>query len=340
MKDILVTGTAGFIGFHLSKRLLETGYRVIGVDNLHPYYSVDLKKARLLELQKYSQFHFLQEDIVELENWKEKLSSYSIKKIIHLAAQPGVRYSLENPHIYIQTNVQGFLNILELAKELQIEHLIYASSSSVYGLNKNIPFSPHDPVDHPQSLYGATKRANELMAHSYSYIYRIPTTGLRFFTVYGPWGRPDMAYFKFAKAIYEGREIPVYGEGRLKRDFTFIDDVIEGILKLLDHSPKPKKEEKGKLLSPCESMVPFQIFNMGNHKPEEVLTLIQHLEFHLGKKAKIRFLPKPSVDVNETYADIEDIQKKIGFSPSTNLEKGISIVVRWFLDWVKRNPKI
>jgi UDP-N-acetyl-D-glucosamine/UDP-N-acetyl-D-galactosamine dehydrogenase len=321
---ILVTGCAGFIGFHLADRLLKEGYTVIGLDNLNDYYDVSLKRSRLAILQKNENFIFLEASIEDKEAIKKLFSEHWMPIVVHLAAQAGVRYSLENPEAYISSNIVGFMNILEACRNHNVEHLIYASSSSVYGSNTKMPFSVQDRVDHPISLYAATKKANELMAHTYSYLYNLKTTGLRFFTVYGPWGRPDMALFKFTKAILEGQEIDIYNYGKMKRDFTYIDDIIEGIFRLIN---------KGDTTS--EEKVPYKVYNIGNNQPVELMKFISILEDKLGKKAKKNFLPIQAGDVPETFADIDDLMRDVGFRPETPIEKGIEQFVEWYKSYYK-----
>jgi UDP-glucuronate 4-epimerase len=327
--NILVTGAAGFIGFHLSKRLLAENYHVIGVDNLNDYYDVRLKKERLNQLENNDKFTFYIIDLADQKSLNQIFESHSIPIVINLAAQAGVRYSLTHPHSYVHSNLVGFVNILETCRHYQVEHLLYASSSAVYGANTKTPFSTQDSVDHPVSIYAATKKANELMAHTYSHLFNIPTTGLRFFTVYGPWGRPDMAYYSFTKDIIEGNAINVYNNGDMGRDFTYIDDIVEGIVKLLDHPPKP---DTNRNLDPSTSHAPYKIYNIGNNSPVRLLDFINMLENLIGKKAKIEFLPMQPGDVKETYADITDLQKAAGFSPATPLEIGLS----HFVDWYKK----
>ncbi len=327
--NILVTGAAGFIGFHLSKRLLAENYHVIGVDNLNDYYDVRLKNERLKQLENNDKFTFYKVDIADAEGLNKIFERHSIPIVINLAAQAGVRYSLTHPHSYVHSNLVGFVNILEACRHYQVEHLLYASSSSVYGANSKTPFSTQDSVDHPVSIYAATKKANELMAHTYSHLFNIPTTGLRFFTVYGPWGRPDMAYYSFTKDIIEGNPIKVYNNGDMRRDFTYIDDIVEGIVKLLDHPPEP---DSNRDLNPSTSHAPYKIYNIGNNSPVKLMDFIQTLENLIGKKAKIDFLPMQPGDVKETYADITDLQKAAGFSPAIPLEIGLG----YFVDWYKK----
>ncbi|MEH7247141.1 NAD-dependent epimerase [Neobacillus niacini] len=326
---ILVTGAAGFVGFHLSKRLLDLDYHVIGVDNLNEYYDIHLKKDRLKILKAKEQFKFYKMDLADYDSLATLFQEHSFPIVINLAAQAGVRYSLTHPQSYVHSNLAGFVNILEACRHHQVKHLIYASSSSVYGANTNTPFSTQDPVDHPVSMYAATKRANELMAHTYSHLFTIPTTGLRFFTVYGPWGRPDMAYYSFTKDIIEGNAIKVYNNGDLSRDFTFIDDVLEGIIKLLDQPPTPDPTRN---LDPSTSHAPYKVYNIGNHNPVKLMDFINMLERLLGMKAKVKYLPMQPGDVKKTYADITDFQKATGFSPATPLEIGLG----HFIDWYKK----
>lgn len=331
--NILVTGAAGFIGFHLTKRLLAENHHVIGLDNLNEYYDVDLKKKRIKLLENHPNFTFYKMDLANLASLKQLLAEHSIRIVFNLAAQAGVRYSLKNPHEYVQSNLMGFLNVLEACRDYPVDHLIYASSSSVYGANTNIPFSTKDSVDHPISMYAATKKANELMAHTYSHLYNIPTTGLRFFTVYGPWGRPDMAYYSFTKNIFEGKPIKVFNQGDMSRDFTFIDDIVEGMFRLIDYSPKPNSYWDRNNPDPSTSYAPYQIYNIGNNNPVNLLKFVQILEKLIGKKAKVEFLPMEPGDVKVTYADISSLQEDVGFSPSTPLEKGLEQFVDWYKEY-------
>ena len=327
-QTILVTGCAGFIGFHSTKRLLGDGHRVVGLDNLCNYYDPTLKQARLEQLRTETDFQFIHADLGDQKKLENLFDEHAFDKVVHLAAQAGVRYSLENPQAYIDSNIVGFLNVLENCRHHHIGHLVYASSSSVYGLNEKTPFSENDSVDHPASLYAATKKSNELFAHTYSHLFHLPTTGLRFFTVYGPWGRPDMAIFKFTKAILEGHPIHVYNNGAMKRDFTYIDDIVEGVVRTVFHVPAP--EPSNNLLSPAAAKAPFRIYNIGNNKPIELMDLISVLEKTLGQKAKVNFLPMQPGDVLETYADIECLQEAIGFAPHTDIEKGLHCFVDWY----------
>ena len=332
---ILVTGAAGFIGMHVARRLLERGDEVVGIDNLNDYYDVQLKKDRLAELLSYECFRFLKMEIGETEALSELFSQEKFDRVINLAAQAGVRYSLENPHAYISSNIVGFLNILEMCRHHEIEHLVYASSSSVYGANTKMPFSVHDCVDHPVSLYAASKKANELMAHSYSHLYCLATTGLRFFTVYGPWGRPDMAVFTFTKAILEGRPIDVFNYGRMQRDFTYIDDIVEGVVRALDRTAVRNPKWSGDKPDTGTSYAPYRIYNIGNNKPIELLRLIEVLEDCLGRKADKNFLPLQSGDVLATYADITDLIRDVDFKPITSIETGIRRFVEWYQTYYK-----
>jgi len=332
---ILVTGAAGFIGFHVSKRLLERGQTVLGIDNLNPYYDPRLKEARLNQLRKSRSFAFVHGDIGDTDAIQDLFGEHAPKRVVHLAAQAGVRYSVENPYAYIDSNILGFQNILEGCRHNGVEHLVYASTSSVYGLNTKQPFSEHAPVDHPVSLYGATKIANEMMAHSYAHLYRLPSTGLRFFTVYGPWGRPDMALFKFTKGILAGEAIPVYNEGRMVRDFTYIDDVVEGVVRILDVIPKPNPDWKSDDPDPATSSAPYRIYNIGNNRPVELLTYISVLEKALGKKAQLDLMPMQMGDVPSTMADVTDLEKATGFRPNTTVEEGIERFVKWYRDYYR-----
>lgn len=330
---ILVTGAAGFIGFHTCKRLLESGYSVVGVDNLNDYYEVTLKQARLSILLETTRFTFLKIDISDKSSTFAVFKEYSPSIVIHLAAQAGVRYSISNPYAYAESNLLGFLNILECCRHNKIKHLVYASSSSVYGANVKLPFSVTHNVDHPVSFYAATKKANELMAHSYSHLYDLPTTGLRFFTVYGPWGRPDMAMFIFTKAILQNKPINIFNNGEMERDFTYIDDIVDGIIKVMTHQPVPQPELKNSQLPPNISHAPYRIYNIGNNRPVKLLYLIQLLEQNLGKTAIKNFLPMQPGDVQSTFADITDIANDVGFKPSTPIEEGVKKFIKWFKDY-------
>lgn len=330
MSKILVTGAAGFIGFFLCKQLLAQGEEVIGLDNLNDYYDVILKQARLGQLTDKDNFLFYQLDLADRQGMAQLFADIKPDRVLHMAAQAGVRYSLTNPHAYVDCNLVGFMNILEGCRYSGVKHLVYASSSSVYGSNKKMPFSVHDNVDHPVSLYAATKKANELMAHTYSHLYSLPTTGLRFFTVYGPWGRPDMALFLFTKAILEGRAIDVFNYGKMRRDFTYIDDITEGVLRVANNIPSPNPDWSGYDPDPGISAAPYKIYNIGNNKPVELGYFIEVLEDCLGTKAVKNLLPMQPGDVPETYANIDDLQKDVGFKPSTSIEVGIPRFVEWY----------
>jgi UDP-glucuronate 4-epimerase len=333
MTDILVTGAAGFIGYHVARRLVDRGDRVIGLDNLNDYYDVSLKEARLKELKENPAFRFAKLDLADQSGVNELFKNEKPQRVVHLAAQAGVRYSLTHPHPYVSSNLVGFLNILEACRHNKIAHLVYASSSSVYGANTKMPFSVHDNVDHPVSLYAATKKANELMAHSYSHLYRLPVTGLRFFTVYGPWGRPDMALFLFTRAILEGKPIDVFNHGKMRRDFTYIDDIVEGVIRVTDLIPAPNPDWSGDDPDPGTSKAPYRIYNIGNNQPVELLDMIGSLEKHLGRTAEKRLLPMQPGDVPATYADVEALSEATGFSPSTPLDVGIGRFVEWYREY-------
>jgi len=330
MTRILVTGAAGFIGFHLSKILLARGDEVIGLDNLNDYYDVKLKKDRLAQLLALDNFKFEQLDLADRSGMAQLFESLKPTKVVHLAAQAGVRYSLKNPHAYIDSNIVGTMNILEGCRHFEVEHLVFASSSSVYGANTKQPFSVHDNVDHPVSLYAASKKANELMAHSYSHLYGLPTTGLRFFTVYGPWGRPDMALFLFTKAILANQPIDVFNYGKMRRDFTYIDDIIEGVVRVLDNTAQKDVNWSGDDPDPSTSYAPYRIYNIGNNQPIELLYFIEVLEKAIGKQAIKNLLPLQAGDVLATYADIEDLSRDTGFKPNTSIEVGIPLFVEWY----------
>ena len=328
----LITGAAGFIGFHLSKRLLEHGNSVVGIDNLNDYYDVNLKKTRLNELKEYPGFTFHKLDLVDRKGIERLFSENKFDYVVNLAAQAGVRYSLTNPRAYIDSNIVGFLNILEGCRHSDIKHLVFASSSSVYGANTKMPFSVHQNVDHPISLYAATKKSNELMAHSYSSLYKLPCTGLRFFTVYGPLGRPDMAPFLFTSAILENRPIDVFNKGKMKRDFTYIDDIVEGVVRVTVNIPVLDTGWNSDKPDPATSYAPYRLYNIGNNNPIELMQFIEVLEDCLGKKAEKNLLPMQPGDVHETCADVDDLIN-IGFKPSTPIEKGIKEFVKWYLDY-------
>ncbi|MCP5524678.1 MAG: NAD-dependent epimerase [Verrucomicrobiales bacterium] len=330
---LLVTGVAGFIGFHTVRCLLDRGDEVVGVDNLNDYYDVRLKEARLAQLQGRDRFEFRHLNIADREGMAALFAGVRPERVIHLAAQAGVRYSLQNPHAYVDSNLVGFTNILEGCRHQEVRHLVYASSSSVYGANTRMPFSVHHNVDHPLSLYAATKKANELMAHTYSHLYGLPATGLRFFTVYGPWGRPDMALFLFTKAILEGRPIDVFNEGRMRRDFTFVDDIVEGVVRTADRLPEPNPAWDGAQPDPGTSRAPYRIYNIGNNNPVELMRLIEVIEECLGRKAEKRMLPMQPGDVPATYADVDDLTRDVGFKPSTPIQVGVARFVEWYREF-------
>lgn len=332
---ILLTGAAGFIGFHTAKRLLKRADSVVGLDNLSDYYDVGLKEARLAQLSSQKNFRFVKMDLADRDGIQALFAEVGFRRVVHLAAQAGVRYSLVNPHAYTSANVEGFLNVLEGCRHHKIEHLVFASTSSVYGSNTHMPFSVHDNVDHPVSLYAATKKANELMAHCYAHLYKLPCTGLRFFTVYGPWGRPDMALFLFTKAILEGKPIDVFNFGKMQRDFTYVDDIVEGVVRALDRVAHPNPAWSGEKPDPGTSTAPFRIYNIGNNKPVELLRFIEVLEQTLGKKSEKRLLPLQAGDVPATYADVDDLMRDVGFKPSTSIEVGIARFVEWYRDYYK-----
>jgi len=323
MNSVLVTGCAGFIGFHVSSRLLELGFRVIGLDNLSPYYDDGLKAARLEILQSKKDFRFTKVDIADRSGLKSVFEQEEFGPIIHLAAQAGVRYSLENPDLYVKSNLTGFVNLLEESHQRKVPHFVYASSSSVYGANKKIPFSEKDNVDFPVSLYAATKKSNELIAHVYAHLYSLPVTGLRFFTVYGPWGRPDMALFKFCKAIINGEPIDVYNHGKMLRDFTYVDDIVAAIIQIMNAPPVDGQGSSG-------TSAPYRVYNIGNNQPVEVTRLIEVIEQQVGKKAKMNMLPMQPGDVPVTYADVDELARDIGYRPETSIEIGVSRFVEWY----------
>ncbi|WP_100400329.1 NAD-dependent epimerase [Bacillus sp. FJAT-44742] len=333
--NILVTGVVGFIGMHLSKALLEKGHCIIGYDNVNDYYDTQLKKQRLQTLQPFKFFTFYEADLANREALNDCCETENIDIVINLAAQAGVRYSLENPRAYVDSNLVGFVNILEACRHNNVKHLIYASSSSVYGANVKMPFSTSDEVNHPVSLYAATKKSNELMAHTYSHLYNIPTTGLRFFTVYGPYGRPDMAYYSFTKNIVEGKPIKVFNNGEMMRDFTYIDDIVDGIVRLLDKPPKADEAWDRENPDPSSSYAPYKVYNIGNNQPVKLMDFIQSLEKHLGIEAKKEFLPMQPGDVEATYADIDDLQNATGFKPSTTIDEGLKKFVDWYKEYYK-----
>lgn len=332
---VLVTGTAGFIGNQLALRLLERGDEVIGLDNLNDYYDVSLKIDRLARIKDHANYTDVRLDLADRAGIEALFKQHQPQKVVNLAAQAGVRYSIQNPHAYIDSNIVGFMNILEGCRYNQVEHLIYASSSSVYGANESMPFSVHDNVDHPLSLYAASKKANELMAHTYSSLYQLPTTGLRFFTVYGPWGRPDMAPFLFAKAILAGKSIDVFNYGNHRRDFTFIDDIVEGVIRTLDHTAQANPDWSGLNPDPATSKAPWRIYNIGNQQPVELMRFIETLERFLGKSVEKNLLPMQPGDVPDTYADVEALITDVGYKPNTSIEQGVEQFVKWYLEYYK-----
>ncbi|EPC04092.1 NAD dependent epimerase/dehydratase [Litchfieldella anticariensis FP35 = DSM 16096] len=332
---ILVTGNAGFIGFHTAKKLLERGDNVVGFDNVNDYYDVDLKEARLKILKETakrfgSDYHFFRHDLADRQAVEDCFTDHKFDRVIHLAAQAGVRYSLINPHSYVQSNIIGFTNIIEACRHAWTPHLTYASTSSVYGANTSMPFSEHQGVDHPLQFYAATKRANELMAHSYSHLYKLPTTGLRFFTVYGPWGRPDMALFRFTQNILEGKPIPVFNEGNHTRDFTYIDDIVEGVIRASDDIVRPNPEWNSDQPDPASSNAPFRIFNIGNNNPVQLNAYIEAIEEAVGKKAQKELLPLQPGDVPDTYADSTALEQAVGYKPNTPVTEGVAKFVEWY----------
>lgn len=336
MTRVLVTGAAGFIGYHLSERLLQRGDEVLGLDNLNPYYDPSLKEARLARLQGRPGFRFVRAELADRDAMARIFAEERPEVVVNLAAQAGVRYSLENPHAYVDSNLVGFVNVLEGCRHQGVRHLVYASSSSVYGANTRMPFSVHQNVDHPVSLYAASKKANELMAHTYSHLFGLPTTGLRFFTVYGPWGRPDMALFLFTRAILEGRPIDVFNHGRMRRDFTYVDDIVEGVVRTMDRVPSgdPDWSED----DPGTSAGPYRVYNIGNHEPVELMRMIEVLERALGRTAEKVMLPIQPGDVPATFADVDDLARDVGFAPSTPIEVGVERFVRWYLDFYGHEP--
>ena len=335
MRNILVTGAAGFIGYHLSKRFLEAGDAVVGLDNLNDYYDVNLKMARLALLKESPSFRFVRMDIADREGMADLFLKEPFELVVHLAAQAGVRYSIINPYAYVDSNLVGFINILEGCRHRKVRHLVFASSSSVYGANTLMPFSIHHNVDHPLSLYAATKKANELMAHTYASLYKLPCTGLRFFTAYGPWGRPDMALFLFTKAILEDQPIDVYNHGRMQRDFTYIDDIIEGVYRISTRIPAPNPDWRGDHPDPATSFAPYKIYNIGNNNPVELLHFIAALEKSLNMKAKKNFLPLQPGDVPATCADVDDLMADVDFRPAAPVEEGIKKFVSWYREYYK-----
>jgi len=335
MNTVLVTGAAGFIGFHLTRKLLAAGKRVVGLDNLNPYYDPKLKEARLALLQAEPNFVFERLDLEDRAAMSALFEKHHFDAVVNLAAQAGVRYSIENPHAYIDSNIVGFLNVLEGCRHHKVGHLVYASSSSVYGANTTLPFSVHDNIDHPLSLYAATKKANELMAHTYSSLYGLPTTGLRFFTVYGPWGRPDMMLFLFTKAILEGRPIDVFNHGQMQRDFTYVDDIVESVARLVDHVAAPDPAWSSDKPDPATSRVPYRVFNIGNHAPVPLLEMIAVLERTLGRVAEKRMLPMQQGDVPATFDDVQALVDAIDFKPATSVETGVGKFVEWYREFYR-----
>ncbi|HXH41215.1 MAG TPA: NAD-dependent epimerase [Thermoanaerobaculia bacterium] len=329
-KRIVVTGAAGFIGFHVAQRLLERGEEVVGIDSLTTYYDVSLKEARLQEIGRFPNFRFIKADVADDAGMRSFFATERPARIVHLAAQAGVRYSLIDPHAYVDSNIRGFLNILEASRQLGVKHLVYASSSSVYGANTNQPFSEHQNVDHPISLYAATKKANELMAHTYAHLFGVPCTGLRFFTVYGPWGRPDMALFRFTRGILNDEPIPIYNHGNMVRDFTYIDDIVEGVVRVLDAPAAPDPSWSSDNPDPARSRAPYRVFNIGNNRPVQLLDYIAAIETALGKKATMELLPMQPGDVPSTRADVSELEQAVGFRPSTSVEEGIRNFVAWY----------
>ena len=333
--NILITGTAGFIGFYTALRFLQEGHCVIGIDNMNSYYDVSLKEARNNILKQHDNYIFYLVDIASYQELSNIFKKHSFDYVVHLAAQAGVRYSLDHPFDYVHSNIVGFMNILECCRHNPVKHLVYASSSSVYGLNSCVPFSVHDNVDHPVSLYAATKKSNELFAHCYSHLYSIPSSGLRFFTVYGPWGRPDMAYFKFTKAILENKPIDVYNFGDMERDFTYIDDIVEGVYRITFKVPQGQPEFDTMHPDPASSSAPFRIYNIGNNKPVQLMYFIEVLEKETGKKANINFLPMQPGDVLATFADIDELTDAVGYRPVTSIEEGLHKFVQWYKEYYK-----
>ena len=347
-EKILITGTAGFIGFHLANRLIKEGYEVIGLDNINDYYDQNIKYGRLklhgiskekikyaslLKSEKYPNYSFIKLNLEDRDNINKIFENQKFDKVCNLAAQAGVRYSLKNPYAYIDSNIVGFINILEASRQNKIKHLVYASSSSVYGANEKLPFSTKDNIDHPISLYAASKKSNELMAHSYSHLFKLPTTGLRFFTVYGPWGRPDMALFLFTKAILNNEPIDVFNNGNMIRDFTYVDDIVEGIVRILKNPPKGNKNWDPKSPDPSSSKAPYKVYNIGNNNPVRLTEFIEAIENKLGKKARKNMMPLQAGDVVATYADVEDLVKNFGYKPETTIEEGINNFIEWYLDF-------
>jgi UDP-glucuronate 4-epimerase len=332
-KPVLVTGAAGFIGSHVTRRLLEVGRRVVGVDNLSPYYDPALKKARLKQFDGNSGFRFVELDLAERAGTASLFAAEEFPHVVHLAAQAGVRYSLENPHAYVDANIQGFVNVLEGCRHHGCRHLVFASSSSVYGANTRLPFRTFDNVDHPISLYAASKKANELMAHAYAHLFKLPATGLRFFTVYGPWGRPDMAMWIFADAVVRGQPLRLFNRGQMRRDFTYIDDAVEAVVRLIDRPAAGDPAWSGERPDPSRSAAPWRIYNIGNNEPVELMHVVSFIEQALGRSARHELLPMQPGDVPETYADIDDLMRDVGFRPSTPIAEGVARFIRWYRDY-------
>lgn len=335
-ETVLVTGAGGFIGFHLVKKLCSAGYKVVGIDNLNDYYDVQLKHSRLKIISEFNNFEFRQLDLTADQAMRDLFAEFKFDYVVNLAAQAGVRYSITNPHAYLESNLHGFLNILEGCRHTKVKHLVYASSSSVYGANKKMPFSVHHNVDHPISLYAASKKSNELMAHTYSALYHVPTSGLRFFTVYGPYGRPDMALFIFTKAIIEGTPIDVYNHGKMKRDFTYVDDIVEAISRLVPKAATPNVQWNGMAPDPATSFAPYRIYNIGNNSPVELMTFIEAIEKRVGKKAIKNMMPLQDGDVPATFADVDDLMKEVDFKPATSIEEGIAKFVDWYRSYYQQ----
>ena len=332
-EPVLVTGAAGFIGFHVTERLLSEGHSVVGLDSLNSYYDPQLKAARLQILKRHSNFSFAKLDLADRSAIRSLFAQHRFPMVVHLAAQAGVRYSLDHPHAYVDANLEGFVNVLEGCRHNGCKHLVFASSSSVYGANTKLPFSVHDNVDHPISLYAASKKANELMAHAYSHLYRIPATGLRFFTVYGPWGRPDMAMFIFAKAILAGEPIGLFNHGKMRRDFTYIDDVSQAVVRVMDRAPQGQPDFDGSMPDPSTSRAPWRIYNIGNNRPEQLTHVVSLLEKEFGRIAQKDMLPMQPGDVEATFADVADLERDIGFRPATTIEQGIARFAKWFREY-------
>jgi UDP-glucuronate 4-epimerase len=330
---VLVTGAAGFIGFHVARRLLESGRNVVGLDNLNSYYDPKLKEARRDQLGKFDGFSFVKLDLADRAGMAELFAEHRFPHVVHLAAQAGVRHSLIDPHAYVDANLVGFANVLEGCRHHGCKHLLYASSSSVYGANTRMPFSVHDNVDHPLSLYGASKKANELMAHAYAHLYGLPATGLRFFTVYGPWGRPDMAMWIFASSIIAGRPIKLFNHGQMRRDFTYVDDVVEAVVRLVEHVPAANPQWSGEAPDPGSSVAPWRVYNIGNNNPIELLEVVRLLEDAIGMKAKRELAPMQPGDVPATYADVDDLMREVGFKPATPIKDGIERFIKWYRDY-------